>query len=75
MTMNTSVTLRNTCRENPFFRFLVLPILPTHTARLIALPFYHNDPFDRLFVAQALTERIPIVIADVQLDAYGVTRI
>jgi PIN domain nuclease of toxin-antitoxin system len=42
---------------------------------LIALPFHHKDPFDRLFVAQALTEQVEIVSADVQLDAYGVTRV
>ena len=55
--------------------FLVLPVLPTHTARLIGLPFHHKDPFDRLLVAQASTEHVPIVSADAQLDAYGVTRI
>jgi PIN domain nuclease of toxin-antitoxin system len=55
--------------------FLVLPVLSTHTARLIGLPFHHKDPFDRLLVAQALTEQVPIVSADVQLDAYGITRI
>lgn len=57
------------------YEFLVLPILPTHTAQLIRLPFHHKDPFDRLLVAQAMTEQVPIVSADVQLDAYGVTRI
>ena len=35
----------------------------------------HKDPFDRLLVAQALVEQIPIVSSDDQLDAYGVTRI
>ena len=57
------------------YGFQILPILPTHTARLIGLPFHHKDPFDRLLVAQALTEQVPIVSADVQLDAYGITRI
>jgi PIN domain nuclease of toxin-antitoxin system len=59
------------------YGFQVLPILPTHTARLIGLPFPqgHRDPFDRLLVAQVLVERIPIVSADSPLDAYGVTRL
>ena len=59
------------------YGFQVLPILPTHTARLIGLPFPqgHRDPFDRLLVAQALVEQIPIVSADSPLDAYGVTRL
>lgn len=59
------------------YGFQVLPILPTHTARLIGLPFPqgHRDPFDRLLVAQVLVEQIPIVSADSSLDAYGVTRL
>jgi PIN domain nuclease of toxin-antitoxin system len=44
------------------YGFQVLPILPTHTARLIGLPFPqgHRDPFDRLLVAQVLVEQIVI---------------
>ena len=57
------------------YGFVVLPIQTTHTAQLIGLPFHHNDPFDRLLLAQALVEQIPIVSSDEQLDAYGVTRI
>jgi len=59
------------------YGFQVLPILPTHTARLIGLPFPqgHRDPFERLLVAQVLVEQIPIVSADSPLDAYGVTRL
>lgn len=57
------------------YGFLMLPIQPAHTARLIGMPFHHKDPFDRLLVAQALVEQITIVSADGQLDAYGITRI
>jgi PIN domain nuclease of toxin-antitoxin system len=39
------------------------------------MQLHHKDPFDRLLVAQALTENIPIVSADVQLDSYGITRL
>jgi PIN domain nuclease of toxin-antitoxin system len=56
-------------------RFAVLPIEPRHTARLIALPFHHKDPFDRLLVAQALAEDIPLISSDKTLDAYGVERL
>jgi len=56
------------------YGFHVLPILPTHTAKVIGLPFHHRDPFDRLLVAQALEEIISIVSNDPALDAYGVTR-
>lgn len=39
------------------------------------LPFHHKDPFDRLLVAQALEEKIPIVSADPIFTRYGVKRI
>jgi len=54
---------------------LVLPIEVRHTSRLISLPYHHKDPFDRLLVAQALTEDIPLVSSDSMLDAYGIRRI
>lgn len=57
------------------YGFRVLPILPTHTARLIGLPFHHRDPFDRLLLAQALVENVPIISNDNALDAYGITRL
>jgi PIN domain nuclease of toxin-antitoxin system len=56
------------------YGFKILPILPAHTAKVIGLRFHHRDPFDRLLVAQALAESIPIISNDVILDAYGITR-
>jgi PIN domain nuclease of toxin-antitoxin system len=56
------------------YGFLILPILPAHTARLIGMPFHHKDPFDRLLAAQALAEEIPLVSADTAFDDYRVTR-
>ena len=55
--------------------FEILPILPRHAARSISLPKHHKDPFDRLLVAQAIVEGIPIISSDGILDAYGLTRI
>jgi hypothetical protein len=57
------------------YGFEILPILPEHAVNLIRLPFHHKNPFDRLLVAPVLTEGIPIVSVDAQLDSYGVTRI
>lgn len=56
------------------YAFQILAILPTHTARLIGMPFHHRDPFDRLLVAQALVESIPIISNDGALDGYSVVR-
>ena len=53
--------------------FRVLPVDVPHTARLIALPFHHKDPFDRLLIAQSLVNELALVSADSVFDAYGVT--
>lgn len=59
------------------YGFQILPIMPKHTTRLIHLPYptNHRDPFDRLLIAQALVEGIPVVSADPKFDLYGVPRI
>lgn len=55
--------------------FRILHIEPRHTARLTTMAAHHKDPFDRLLVAQAMSEAIPIVSDDAALDFYGVARI
>jgi PIN domain nuclease of toxin-antitoxin system len=44
--------------------FKVLPIQLTHTYKIAALPFHHNDPFDRLLIAQSRVESMPLVSRD-----------
>jgi PIN domain nuclease of toxin-antitoxin system len=39
------------------------------------LPCHHKDPFDRLLVAQAMWEDIPIVTGDAAFDHYGISRL
>jgi PIN domain nuclease of toxin-antitoxin system len=46
-----------------------------HVIKVQSLPFHHRDPFDRLLVAQALVEEIPILSIDNAFDNYGVKRI
>lgn len=53
----------------------LLNITISHTAKVITLPFHHRDPFDRLLIAQALVEDIPLVGVDTVFDAYGVRRL
>jgi len=59
------------------YRLSLLPVAPAHTSRVAVLPYFrhHKDPFDRMLVAQVLTEGIPLVSADDKLDAYGITRV
>jgi PIN domain nuclease of toxin-antitoxin system len=49
-----------------------LPIEHRHALAVAALPPKHRDPFDRLLVAQALVEDLPILTADTDLGRYDV---
>ncbi len=53
----------------------VLPVTLEHTLAVAALPSHHRDPFDRLLIAQCLTEAVPVLGPDLAWDAYGVRRI
>jgi PIN domain nuclease of toxin-antitoxin system len=55
--------------------FLVLPISIEHALRAGALPEHHRDPFDRMLIAQAQAEHLPILSNDTIFDRYGVRRI
>jgi PIN domain nuclease of toxin-antitoxin system len=55
--------------------FVILTIEPKHTTVLTTLPFHHRDPFDRLLIAQAMVETIPILSVDPTFDACPVTRL
>ena len=55
--------------------FEILPIEPRHTGALISLTFHHKDPFDRMLIAQATVEGIPIVSVDSKFDPYPITRL
>ena len=59
------------------YRFALLPIEPRHAARVAVLPFPrgHKDPFDRLLIAQAIVESLPIIGRDIAFDDYPVKRI
>jgi PIN domain nuclease of toxin-antitoxin system len=49
-----------------------LPLQHSHALQVAALPWHHRDPFDRLLIAQAQVEGLPILSADRQLEAYDV---
>ena len=52
-----------------------LPISLEHALRAGRLPGEHRDPFDRMLIAQAQTEDLPIVSNDRIFDVYAVRRI
>ena|ERR1700728_4507834 len=51
--------------------FRELPVTSRHAAQLTKLPLLHPDPFDRLLVAQAMSEPLYLVTTDSQLPQYS----
>jgi PIN domain nuclease of toxin-antitoxin system len=53
----------------------VLPLTAEHSFRLFGLPAHHADPFDRMLIATALAEDIPIVASDREFKRYKGLRV
>jgi PIN domain nuclease of toxin-antitoxin system len=51
--------------------FIELPVRSGAALRVAALPHDHRDPFDRLLVAQTITEPAALYTADAQLKVYS----
>ena len=49
----------------------LLPITGEHAARVARLPTHHKDPFDRILIAQAVTEPMILLTNDKALERYG----
>lgn len=52
--------------------FKLLEVKFTHLNTLLTLPLHHKDPFDRLLIAQAITENLTLISADQHFQAYAV---
>jgi PIN domain nuclease of toxin-antitoxin system len=55
--------------------FALMSIEPAHAYRAGALPTIHRDPFDRMLIAQAQIEGLPILTADPAISRYDVETI
>jgi PIN domain nuclease of toxin-antitoxin system len=53
----------------------VLPVERDHALGVAELPWHHEDPFDRLLIAQARAEDLRMVTADGAFDGYDVSRL
>jgi len=53
----------------------LLQIELPHLLKVATLPHHHRDPFDRLLIAQSMTENISLVSTDAAFDQYGVQRL
>ncbi len=57
------------------FGVLSLPIDQAHALHVSTLPLHHRDPFDRILIAQAQLEHLPILTSDPVFAAYDVRTI
>ena len=55
--------------------FTLFGVSPSHVIALLTLPFHHKDPFDRMLVAQARTERLTLVTCDEKIALYDVPQL
>ena len=53
--------------------FELLPITTNQILTNAELEYYHNDPFDRIIIAQAIYENLAIVSKDEQFEKYNVS--
>ena len=70
LTRPLSDLVADQCRVNGI---RILGIEPAHVYALSGLAFHHNDPFDRILIAQALHEGVSIITSDGEFEPYGVT--
>jgi len=54
------------------FALRALPITVAHAVRAAGLPPHHGDPWDRILIAQAQTEGVPLITADPAMSRYDV---
>ena len=50
--------------------FAMLPVTVPHAAETLTLPAIHRDPFDRMLVAQARVESLPLLTVDPHILQY-----
>ena len=53
-------------------RFESLPIQMTHALQVVNLPALHQDPFDRILIAQSQVEKMPIITVDNKIRQFPV---
>jgi len=71
--LDMEVSLEQIVREQiDTYRYELIDIRAAHVLALDALPRHHGDPFDRLLMAQAQTERVPLVSTDNVFTHYPV---
>ena len=67
--------LKNILNEIDKFNLNILEISSEHLIKVADLPFFHEDPFDRLIISQAIIENLPVISSDNNFDYYQIKTI
>ena len=65
----------NLPQETSSNSILLLPIRVEHTLRVATLLHHHKDPFDRLIIAQAMIENLPVISSDDKFSDYEIDHV
>lgn len=66
-----TVTEKETAQALGDLRITLLPLDLRHANAMFALPLHHRDPFDRMILATAIVEKLPVVTADPAFRRYA----
>ena len=70
-----AITAREFSKACEDLRVIVIPFERQHAIRMFDLPLHHRDPFDRMLIATALAEDLPIIAKDAAFKAYRGLRV
>lgn len=68
---NFVVDLPKLYQQLIYYNYLELPVISKYCLQVESLPFHHKDPFDRLLVAQAMSEGLTLITHDKQIWEYS----
>jgi len=68
--LDLAVSLKKFVENLDENNFQMIDIQISHIYHLSKLPFHHNDPFDRIIIAQAIIENYSLITNDAQIKKY-----
>ena len=73
--LDLTVTLQEMIETQQQNGLKMLPITLSHIYALAYVEYYHQDPFDRLLIAQATVESMPLITVDSKITRYPIVTI
>lgn len=65
-------TVGNVTQKLEMTGFRLLPVKAEHAEAIRNLPHHHRDPFDRMLIAQAMSEKLDMLTADRNFSLYDI---